>query len=255
MKYAYNDLKTTIITPPTPLIINTGISLQTSIRMNEIFNKYRQTLGLLSACSYNLHHSAFNQESTYDYIINQLHDVLPKIVVISTPTSENYLEEYIHTNKLPIFKKFIKELTLFSITSGAIIIWYNKGHYTSNHGLRVLKDGIDCFMYPLKGTCKEGGGGSLPFGERYSMFLDDYKYIKWDRYLTLIKNKGVGCHLPCCEKENYNSLKDLTDRQQWDFKRKHELFTRSGQIKQLIEKLNKDGNLDDFSFRLERNNL
>jgi len=255
MKYAYTELKSTIVQPPTPLILNTGLSLEYALKVNEWFNQYRGGLGLLSCCSYNIHHFALNQNSTYEHIINQIYELNPKIVVLSTPLSENYLEEYIHTSKKPIFNKFVKELALYSITQGAIVLWYNKGHYTSNHGMRILKEGVDGFIYPLKGTCKEGGSGNLPFGQMFSKILNDYRYDDWKRYLMIVKNKGIPCHLSCCEKENYISLKNLTDRQQWDFKRKHELFTRSEQIKQLLEKLNKDGNLDDFEFRLKRNNI
>lgn len=255
MKHAYQDLKSTIVVPPSPLVINTGLSLEYALKMNRWFNQYRTGLGLLSCCSYNLHHSAFNQESTYEYIVNQIYELNPKVVVISTPLSENYLEEYIQTPKLPIFRKFVRELATYSITNAAAVIWYNKGHYTANHGMRLLKEGVDAFVYPLKGTCREGGGGALPPGHKYSPILDEYRYMKWDRFLTRAKNIGVGCHLRCCEKEAYDSLRNLTDRQQWDFKRRHELFTRSEQIRQLLEKLNKDGNLDDFDFRLRRNDL
>lgn len=256
MKHAHKELKASIICPPSPLIINTGYSLQASLDMNKWFNQYRVSFDLMSACYYNLHHEAFKQESTYTKIINQIFEINPKFVIISTPDSENYLYEHVCSMKKPIFKKFIKDLSLYARTNGAIVVWLDKGDFTSNWGLRLLKEGIDCFAYPLKGTGKEfSGKGSLKPGEMFGQMLNEYAYQKWDRYLAEAKNKGVPCHLPCCSKENYNSLKSLTDRQQWEFKRKHELFTRSEQVRQILEKLHQEGNLDDFETRLKRNGL
>lgn len=255
MRYANQELKSSIVLPPTPLIINTGLSLEYSLNLNRWFNQYRSSLGLISACSYNLHHEAFKQHSTHEKIINQIYELNPKIVVVSTPDSENYLEEYVQSRKKPIFEKFLKELSTYGISSGALIIWHDKGHFTSNHGFRFLKLGFDSFIYPLKGTCKEGGRGNLPVGQRFSPVLDEYSYMKWDKYLTRTKNLGLRCHLKCCVNENYNSLKSLVDRQQWEYKKRHELFTRSEQIKQILEKLDEDGHLDDFHFRLKRNNI
>lgn len=256
MKHAHKELKSSIICPPSPLIINTGYSLQIALDMNKWFNQYRVGLDLMSTCYYNLHHEAFKQESTYNKIINQIFEINPKFVVISTPDSENYLYEHVCSMKKPIFKKFIEDLSLYARTTGAIVVWLDKGEYTSNWGLRLLKEGIDCFVYPLKGTGKDfGGKGNLQPGEMFGQILDEYDYKKWDRYLAGIKNKGVSCHLHCCDKESYNSLKSLTDRQQWDFKRRHELFTRSEQIRQILEKLHQDGHLQDFEARLRKNGI
>lgn len=255
MTYAYNNLKSSIILPPTPLIKNTGYSLQVSLDMNRWFNQLRRTKKLISGCSYNLHHQAFNQESTHQEIIKQLYDLTPQVVFITTPSSENYLEEYVYSKKKPLFENFVKEVALYGLTNHAIIIWNDKGHYTSNFGMRLLKEGFDCFTYPLKGTCKEGGGGSIPYGERFAAILDEYRYTKWNRFLTRVKNQGVSCHLPCCENESFSTLSALTDRQQWNFKRKHEIQTRNEQLRQFIEKLSAEGNLDDYEFRLRRNEL
>ncbi|PIN94728.1 hypothetical protein COU61_00305 [Candidatus Pacearchaeota archaeon CG10_big_fil_rev_8_21_14_0_10_35_13] len=255
MKHAYS-LNSSIVLPPTPLIINTGYSLEVAENVNRWFNQYRVGLGLLSACYYNLHHQAFKQESTYQRIIKQIFEINPKVVIISTPGSENYLYEHVMSMKNPIFKKFIKDLSLYARTNDAVVIWMDKGDYTSNWGLRFLKEGIDCFTYPLKGSGKEfGGKGNIPAGKMFGQILNEYVYEKWDRHLTKIKNSGVSCHLPCCVKETFGSLESLTDRQQWDFKRKHELFTRNEQIRQIIEKLNHEGNLADFEIRLRRNKL
>lgn len=249
MKYAYEELKSSFVIPPAPFIIDSGISSEKALEVNEIFNSYAKTFDLFTAAYYNLHPNVLEYRSVHKKILDQINRLEPKIVIIAGQDCNEYLFPKNHYNtKKPNFDKFMQDLAIYARTTESVVLWLDKGDYSSSYGFKLIKQGLDGFIYPLKGNSMESSSGVLQYGS----ILDEYVYYTWNKWLGKIKTESP-CHLDCCKDLKKQEFKDMTPHQQWAHKRKHELILRNTQMNQLLEKLNKEGNLGDFVFRLKRN--
>ena len=249
MNHAYKELNASLVLPPAPLIIDAGVSTEKSLYVNQLFNQYRGTLDLFKAAYYNLHPNVLKFRSVHQKILNQIYELNPEVVIISAIDSEKYLFPKNHYNdKKPNFDTFMNELATYAKTTNAVVLWYDKGRYSSSYGFKLIQKGIDGFIYPVRGHSQESPGGTLMYGS----VLDEFTYNTWKYYLSKMK-KWIPCERDCCKRLSPEELRSMTEHQQWHHKRIHEVIVRNSQMNHLLEKLHAEGTLRDFSVRLKQN--
>jgi hypothetical protein len=254
LRYAYDDMNARIIAPPTPLIIDRAISLEVSLKINETFNKIRSIKGIFKTVSYNIHEKVFDLPSIFNKITQQIYNLTPEIVIISGVDCDRYLfPKNIYNGRKANFDKFIDDLSAYSKSHGAIVIWQDKGDFSSSYGLKLIKEGLDCFIYPLKGRSSSSGfkGGD---GPAYANILDETSYYKWTKYVEMCQIRGeVPCEKECCKGLTVEDIENMLPNPQWIHKKVHEIITRNHQFNHILTKLQNEGNLNDYEVVLTKN--
>lgn len=246
------SLDASIFLPPAPMVIGTGVSLEYCLKVNRIFNKYRGIHGVPKSVYYPLHPRALDSNYILSQIKDQVFELKPKLVTIGTIKGQKYLPPDVdYKERNSRFENFTEDIGLYSRTNpNSIVTWYDKGHYSSPYGYKLIKRGFDSFICPLTSNYYEGGGRG---GPKYGSTLHGYKYYDWKEYLKL--SEGVPCEKECCAEYNRRDLEEMSPHQQWKYKRMHEIGTKNAQFRRLISKLRNEGSLKDFDVRLKRNKI